>query len=568
MGASETKGAAQSPAISVSNSTSGSGSTATGSLSRVLSTDSMAGRGRIMLETFDKARTDHASKYGGNDEQATVAFCGDVLARGAPDWARKYHVESTISCGMTSVVCLALVDTLVATSPGSPTAQASNKVAMKFARLGSDPRSNEFRERKRQFQVEAKLQRRCACAQVAQLLDFRIVDMFAVFIMEYLPRTLLEDIVESNRTGEFPELQAARHVREVAAALANCHALSIAHLDVKLDNVLVSEDGQAKLCDFGLADLVPVTRSVATPLYSPPEIIQVGKCNGKADMWSLGVCVFILLCGYPPFQPDAQHDLNFNICHATYSFRQEEGWAHVSSMARDLVAKLLVLDPENRWSAEQVLKHPWLIAADAMPLLRKPSSVFSASGPPPLKRLESTVVLEQLAERKTMEGKQRMRKSLGKFLEFAEEVRCGWEQRGWEGAVAVGKKNIVAFGEDVDRAFRTGGIQGVLRTVKSYGSSSFDDEEEGLIRKDIDALQRQDTPPVRKEAVDNKYFLKAMYGSTSPLRPPSWVPDSEASVCRLCETPFTFFFRRHHCRACGQGGFTVSIHTHTCKLTN
>lgn len=568
-------------------------STSLKGIPRVISSDSMAGRGRQLLETFDKARSDHATRYGGDDEAATVAFCGDVLKRGAPDWAERYTVMKTISCGTTSVVILA-TDEKAAN-------QNQDHVAMKFARLGHDKNSPDFKERKRQFEIEAALQRRCDCNEIAHLNDFRIVDLFAIFIMEYLPRTLLDDIVASNRTGEFPELRAAHHVRRIAQALHTCHSLSIAHLDVKLDNILVSIDGEAKLCDFGLADLVPVNRSVATPLYSPPEIITTRKCTEKADMWSLGVCVFILLCGYPPFQPDDQHDLNDNICHARYSFRQDEGWAHVSALARDLVARLLVLDPNKRLSAQQVLEHPWLVAAAAMPI--KPVVKFEEMTKPPLlKRHESAIVLEQLAERKTLEEKQKYKRSLTKFLEFAEEVKRGWEKSGWEGVKDVGKRDqnisqIFSFAEDVGRGWKEAGIQGAFRNAKSFSqvndstkevdvreisvkkksSSDITEETNDLVRDSsmsgtsastsifsngtssttLSSLSSNEvsvpmTHNGRAERADSKLFLKAMYGSTSPLKPPTWVPDSEASVCRLCETPFTFFNRRHHCRACGQ----------------
>lgn len=649
---------------------------------RVLSTDSLAGRGRQLLETFDRARNDHATKYGGDDEKATVAFCNDVLSRGARDWSERFIVLQTVSCGTTSVVCLA--------RDCKPFDPVGEKVAMKFARLGHDPHAKEFKDRRRQFEIEAKLQIRCQSPNVARLLDFRVVDTFAVFVMEYLPRTLLDDIVVSNRTGEFPELTAARHVRAVAGALANCHKLGIAHLDVKLDNILTSATGEAKLCDFGLADFVPVMRSCATPLYSPPEIILEGRCDDKADMWSLGVVVFILLCGYPPFQPDDRHDLQDNICHARYSFRLDEGWDHVSSMARDLVTSLLVLDPRRRLSSEQVLEHPWLVAAAAAPLALPPilyspptpapllppretanavipavesfgdssknGSSYSAAmtRPPLLRRHESVLNLERMAERQQFEQMQNKKRSLSSFLKFADEVRTGWKESGWEGVAAVSKRDptmgtIVAFAEDVGKGWSEGGLHGAIKSAKSFHkddaiNKSFKNlvngtemptpividnidtssalwstdvvdlprnalaqlEEENSSEAGTDArvvfhsfdgkgngsttttsLPTIASPPPkspdfeftslpcgavsgtllsltntnsfstrtevrRTERADSKMFMKAMYGSTSPLKPSVWVPDEEASECRLCEVSFTFFRRRHHCRACGQ----------------
>jgi serine/threonine protein kinase len=72
------------------------------------------------------------------------------------------------------------------------------------------------------------------------------------------------------------------------------------------DTVLVN-GSSVKLCDFGLASLSPCDRSVATPLFCAPEILSIGRVDTKADMWSLGVVLFILLCGYPPFLGKQAH---------------------------------------------------------------------------------------------------------------------------------------------------------------------------------------------------------------------------------------------------------------------
>jgi serine/threonine protein kinase len=213
------------------------------------SSETTASRGKNLLDSFDRARNEHKIKSLGDGENDTIEFCQEVLRVGAIDWANRFIVQKTISCGTTSVVCLAQDTSL------------NTLVAIKFCKLGTNPDAREFRDRRRQFETEAKYQVRCACPQVTNLFDFRIVHLFAVFIMEYLPRTLLEDIVENNRSPSgsmFPEHRAARHVRSVALALQHCHELSVAHLDVKLDNVLVGKDGVAKLCDFGLAEQTPV----------------------------------------------------------------------------------------------------------------------------------------------------------------------------------------------------------------------------------------------------------------------------------------------------------------------
>ncbi|KAH9254132.1 hypothetical protein BASA81_008007 [Batrachochytrium salamandrivorans] len=542
-------------------------STSSNSLHRHQSQDSLPSRGRQLLDSFDKARNDHKIKSLGEGEDQTINFCQDVLRLGAPGLHARYTVKQTISCGTTGVVCLAL------------DATTQERVAIKYCKLGKDHTSREFKERRRQFEAEAKYQQRCACAQVVKLIDFQIVGAFALFMMEYLPRTLLDDIVESNRqltSSSFPELRAARHVRNIALALANCHKMSVGHLDVKLDNCLVSQQGEAKLCDFGLAEQVPTNRNVATPLYSPPEIITAGRCNEKADMWSLGVCLFILVSGYPPFQPDERNDLEHNITHGRYLFKSEEGWDHVSALARDLIARLLVIDPEARFSAKQVLEHPWIVASERAKPVSKPSREArfdNMTGPPPLLRLGSTLMLEEMHENKKELEEQVLLQNQQSFLEFALDVRQAWDKSGWQGVMQEGRYRA----ELAKEGFEAGGLAGALtRVVKTPSQLSLqqlllDDE---LKRKLIAPVPSQPLSLVREEEGDggggggseeddrplrrsvradsDKHFMRNLYGSTSPLLAPRWVPDYEASVCRLCDEPFTFCVRRHHCRACGQ----------------
>jgi serine/threonine protein kinase len=256
-------------------------------------------------------------------------------------------------------------------------------------------------------------------------------------------------------------------------------------------------------------------------LYSPPEIITLGRCNEKADMWSLGVCVFILICGYPPFQPDEKYDLEDNITHARYIFRQDDGWDNVSALARDLIARLLVLDPETRFSAKQVLEHPWIIATE---------KAVIQTGPPMLKRLESTIILEELAEKKKIEKTVKKVENQSNFLNYAKDVRRVWDEEGWKGMMHKISNNS-------------------LQTPIVIHNNTQNEEQTEEELTQIFNVKRQQF--LRMDS--GKLFLRNLYESTSPLLPPTWVKDSEASVCRLCEEPFSWLcLRRHHCRACGQ----------------
>jgi serine/threonine protein kinase len=96
-----------------------------------------------------------------------------------------------------------------------------------------------------------------------------------------------------------------------------------------------------------------------TPGYVAPEVLRGIAYGKEVDMWSIGVILYILLCGFPPFYDDNNKKLFSLIVHASYSF-PDPYWTDVSDKAKDLVQKLLVIDPKKRLSADQALQHPWM----------------------------------------------------------------------------------------------------------------------------------------------------------------------------------------------------------------
>ncbi|OEU09279.1 kinase-like protein, partial [Fragilariopsis cylindrus CCMP1102] len=149
----------------------------------------------------------------------------------------------------------------------------------------------------------------------------------------------------SFRRGRFTEPQAARITNQILKALVELHALGIVHRDIKAENILLlngdESDIQVKLCDFGMARLLFGTNA-------PPEGCH-GNCIGPAtDMFSMGVTLYILLCGFSPV-----------FCEDVVEF-PDAYWNDISEEAKDVVRSMLHHNPQERISAVDALKNAWI----------------------------------------------------------------------------------------------------------------------------------------------------------------------------------------------------------------
>ncbi|KAF2877506.1 serine/threonine-protein kinase-like protein [Massariosphaeria phaeospora] len=165
------------------------------------------------------------------------------------------------------------------------------------------------------------------------------------------------------REQRFPEWKAAQYIVQMASALKYLHRKHVMHRDIKPENILVGIHGEIKLADFGWSCHAPNNRRntmCGTLDYLPPEMLRGGggKDNfysEKVDLWSLGVLMYEFLIGEAPFE-DTQPMTQRKIVRGEYSVP-----SFVSSEARDLIKRLLVLDPEKRIALEEVERHPWIV---------------------------------------------------------------------------------------------------------------------------------------------------------------------------------------------------------------
>ncbi|MXQ88994.1 hypothetical protein E5288_WYG019993 [Bos mutus] len=203
---------------------------------------------------------------------------------------------------------------------------------------------------------------------IVKLHEVYETDAEIYLIMEYVQGgDLFDAIIESVK---FPEREAALMLMDLCKALVHLHDKRIVHRDLKPENLLVqrNEDKSTtlKLADFGLAKHVvrPIFTVCGTPTYVAPEILSEKGYGLEVDMWAAGVILYILLCGFPPFRsPERDQEELFNIIQLGRFEFLAPYWDNISDAAKDLVSRLLVVNPKKRYTAHQVLQHPWLEAA-------------------------------------------------------------------------------------------------------------------------------------------------------------------------------------------------------------
>lgn len=118
------------------------------------------------------------------------------------------------------------------------------------------------------------------------------------------------------------------------------------------------------MSDFGLARFIDdeklATTTCGTPGYVAPEILEQRPYKESCDFWSVGVVLFILLSGSPPFYDEDNFALFEKIKRCQYNFNADT-WQTISAEAKDFISKLLVADPTQRLNAQQIMSHPWIL---------------------------------------------------------------------------------------------------------------------------------------------------------------------------------------------------------------
>ncbi|CAD6447890.1 605b355b-7eb9-4601-908d-2328416a551f [Sclerotinia trifoliorum] len=174
------------------------------------------------------------------------------------------------------------------------------------------------------------------------------------------------------KKGKLTEQETRKVFVQLFEGLKYLHERGIVHRDIKPENILMTdEDLHVKLADFGLSKIIGeasfTTTLCGTPSYVAPEILQDNNCRRytrAVDIWSLGVVLYICLCGFPPFSDelytrDNPYDLKAQIKMGRFDYPSPY-WDNIGDPALDLIDHMLTVDPEKRYTVDECLAHPWM----------------------------------------------------------------------------------------------------------------------------------------------------------------------------------------------------------------
>ncbi|KAF4727439.1 hypothetical protein FOZ62_011240 [Perkinsus olseni] len=188
-----------------------------------------------------------------------------------------------------------------------------------------------------------------------------------------------------------PEAEASSLMRQVLEALAFVHARHIVHRDVKAENFLFVDENdrsRLKLCDFGAAASLRAVAGgkaegrIGTLSYAAPEVYRSKGADTRSDMWSAGVVLYVMLCAASPFRQSGDRSTKVVVhrVKAGSFIRNRPAWHNLSEAAADLVTRLLIVEPSQRLTAAEALRHPFIRAAS-------PSNTLCISTPSTRRKL-------------------------------------------------------------------------------------------------------------------------------------------------------------------------------------
>lgn len=237
---------------------------------------------------------------------------------------------------------------------------------------------------------EASIGRLLHHRNICQLYEVYSMTNHFYLLFEYVAGGQLLDYIISH--GSLKEKNARKFARSITSALDYCHHNSIVHRDLKIENIMISDSGEIKIIDFGLSNLFRPDQLLNTfcgSLYfAAPELLNAEPYVGPAiDVWSLGIVLYVLVCGKVPFDDQSMPALHEKIKKGKVEYPH---WLSVE--CRDLLQRILVVNSKERITLHEVMTHPWMTRGYDAP----PESYV----PPrrPIVAPLNPVIIQQMAE--------------------------------------------------------------------------------------------------------------------------------------------------------------------------
>ena len=207
-----------------------------------------------------------------------------------------------------------------------------------------------------QLKREVEIQSHLLHKNILRLFGYFYDDNKIYLILEYAPRGELYHRLK--KCGRFCDQTAAKYTCQIIDALQFCHSKNIIHRDIKPENILLNNQGDLKIADFGWSVHAPSSRRATmcgTLDYLPPEMVLHEPYDEKVDHWCVGVLTYEFLVGKPPFEHEDTSVTYKRIIAVEYQVPD-----YVHPYARDFIASLLRKLPRDRMSFESAKVHPWL----------------------------------------------------------------------------------------------------------------------------------------------------------------------------------------------------------------
>ena len=236
------------------------------------------------------------------------------------------------------------------------------KTKVKYAIKAIDKQNRTNIEEKPYFRRELEVMYKIHHPNVVKLFGHFEDNKYCYFIMEYISKGNVYNLLTIDKTKQLSTKVVATIMKDVISAVYFLHNMDppIIHRDIKPENVLLHEGFIAKLTDFGWSNYIQEDKErktvCGTPIYLAPEIIKETGHDERVDIWCIGVLLFELTTGKVPFQGNDIETLKTNILHLKINWPNE-----MDPNAKDLISKILKLDPDERLTLEDIIQHEFFL---------------------------------------------------------------------------------------------------------------------------------------------------------------------------------------------------------------